>query len=256
MEKRLDVYLVDNNDYDSRNKAQEHIKNGYVSVNNKIITKASFKVNELDKVTIKKDDDEYAGRGAYKLLDAIESFNIILDNKVCLDIGASTGGFSDVCLRNNAKFVYAVDVGHDQLIKRIREDKRVNSIEGINARYLEKDLFEYHLDFICMDVSFISIKKIFDNLVTILDNPYEMVFLIKPQFEAGKANIGKNGIVKDKKVHKQILTDYLSYFAVHNINVCGLKKCSITGKDGNQEYLVYLNSNKKNKIFDIDRIVR
>lgn len=256
---RLDVYLVEHNYYESRSKAQDAIKNNKIKINGKIINKSSYHIDENCNLNINYETDNLASRGGKKLLDAINSFNIDLTNKIVLDIGASTGGFTDVCLQNNAKLVYAVDVGHGQLIDRLKNDPRVINLEGINCRYLDKKMFDEDINFICMDVSFISIKKICDNLLNILTNKNtEMVFLIKPQFEVGNNYINKNGIVKNKKIHIKLLNDMCYYFNNLGLNIINLKKSSTKGRDGNQEYLIYLTNNpliSNNKI-NIDKIVK
>lgn len=254
---RLDIYLVNQHFYETRSRAQDAISEGKVSVNNKIIYKCSYRMHEDDTVKVLDSQEEYASRGAYKLLDAIDSFDIVLKDKVCLDLGASTGGFSDVCLKKGVTYVYAVDVGHGQLIERLANDERVCNIEGVNCRDIDLSLFDKHIDFVCMDVSFISINKIVANLVNQLIPPYEMVFLIKPQFEVGKAFINKHGIVRNEKAVISVIKDYLNYFKVLGLEVLNLKKCNISGRDGNQEYLVYLsNSKRKSRQFNVEAIVK
>lgn len=255
---RLDIFLVEQGYFTTRNKAQEAIKNKNVKVNNKLATKASFSIDEADCVIEIINECPYVCRSAYKLLDAIEKFNINVKDKVVLDIGASTGGFSDVCLQNNAKKVYAYDVGHDQLDSKIKNNNKVVCKEGINCRYLTKDDFNDHIDFVCMDVSFISIEKITTNLLeNVLEKPFEAVFLIKPQFEVGKKYLNKKGIVKDKKVHEQLLMEYIDYFNKMQVSIKGLKRSSVVGKDGNQEYLIYIDSKEKNNaIIDVKEVVR
>lgn len=257
MEDRLDIFLVKNGYYESRNRAQEAIKNNRITINGKIINKSSSRVFDSDKIFVQDAKDEWASRGAYKLIDAIDSFNIDLDDKIVLDIGASTGGFTDVCLKHDAIHVFAVDVGHGQLIERLANDIRVTSLEGVNCRYLTPNMFDMHIDFVCMDVSFISIKKIVTNLVNILTPDYEAVFLIKPQFEVGKQNVGKNGIVTDEKAVISMLKKYIDYFNGLHLNIKGLKKCKMKGHDGNQEYLIYLDSKfVYSKSLNIEKIVK
>lgn len=256
MNKRLDQVLIEEYGYHSRNAAQTAIQEGYIKVNNRIIKKKSYLVQEQDIIEIIPQQFDFASRAAFKLFHALEYFNIDLYDKVILDIGASTGGFTDVCLYNKAKYIYAIDAGKDQLIERLKTHPKVCGRESINARYLTKDMFDTNIDFVCMDVSFISIRLIIDNLVNILDKPMQGVFLIKPQFEVGKAWIGKNGIVKDKKIHIKLLQDYIQYFNDLNLNVQGLCKSSVVGKDGNQEYLIYVNSEKKSRSIDCKNIVK
>ncbi len=232
---RLDKYCTQF--MDSRVKAQDAIKNGRVSVNGKVIKKASFAIEKQDKIEIEKDIDDYVSRAAYKLLGAIETFSISLKNLVVLDIGASTGGFTDVCLRQDAKKVYALDVGHLQLSSRLEKDGRVIKMEGRNARYLEKEWFDETIDFICMDVSFIQAKTILDRVFEVLDIS-SMVILIKPQFECGPSYLNKQGILKDKKIAKKIVENYRKYFYQHYPKV-DIIESPIQGRGGNQEYVVY-----------------
>lgn len=255
MSERLDVFLQKNNYFSSRSAAQDAIKEGNVKVNNKVILKSSFKVDENDEINVQEKDLNFASRGGYKLYYSLQSFQINLKDKVVLDIGASTGGFSDVCLQQGAKFVYALDAGRDQLIERLVNDPRVCNMENINARYLTKDMFDKNIDFVCMDVSFISIKLIINALLNVLETPFECVFLIKPQFEAGKEYIGKNGIVKDKKVHKRVLMDYIQYFKEKKLGIAHLEKSHTIGRDGNQEYLIHITSEENNKMFDLNKII-
>lgn len=256
METRLDIYLYENNFVRSRTLAKDAINESRVKVNDKIITKASFKVSGNEKIEVISKEHEFASRGGNKLYHALKTCEIDLKNKVVLDVGASTGGFSDVCLQEGAAFVYAVDIGKDQLIEELRNHPKIKNMEGVNCRYLSKDMFDKTIDFVCMDVSFISIKLIVDSILKVVDAPFEFVFLIKPQFEAGKAFINKNGIVKDKKVHKRILDDFISYFKEKNLGVEHLIKSKTIGRDGNQEYLIHLTHRPNNKIFNIDNIIK
>lgn len=253
---RLDVYLSKLDEFTSRTQAQDRIKEGLVKVNDKVVKKASLLIDENDCVKYETQEKEFASRGGLKLYGALESFKIDLKGRTVLDIGASTGGFSDVCLQAGASYIYAIDSGSGQLIERLKKDPRLKNMENINARYLNSDLFDKKIDFVCMDVSFISIRLICDSLFPILQNPYECVFLIKPQFEAGKSFIGKNGIVKDRKVHKRILDEYIQYFNEQHLAILHLGKSQITGKDGNQEYLIHLSSEGKSRMFDTSKIVK
>ncbi len=232
---RLDKYCTQF--MDSRAKAQDAIKNGRVRVNQKVIKKASFTITEEDTIEIEKDMDDYVSRAAYKLLAAIEEYAIDLKDFVVLDIGASTGGFTDVCIRHGAKKVYALDVGHLQLAPRLEKDPRVVKMEGRNARYLEKEWFDETIDFVCMDVSFIQAKTILDRVFEVFDLS-SMVILIKPQFECGPTHLNKQGILKDKKLAKKILENYRRYFLQHYPKV-DIIESPIQGRGGNQEYVVY-----------------
>lgn len=253
--KRLDIYLYEQGFFTSRSLAQDAIKEQRILVNGKIITKPGYKI-ENESVEVIQKELQFASRGGLKLYAALQSFHIDLTDLVVMDIGASTGGFSDVCLQSNAQFVYALDSGKDQLIERLKNDPRVKNMEGVNCRYLKKDYFLHTIRFVCMDVSFISIKLIVPSILEVLDQSWEGVFLIKPQFEAGKALISKNGIVKDKKVHKKILDDFLLYFQEVGLSVYHLKKSSVIGRDGNQEYVIHVGTICKKKFFDTLSIVK
>ncbi len=256
MSKRLDQILVEHYGFHSRSAAQNAITQGYVKVNEKIITKKSYISVIDDKITVTTPGHEFASRAGNKLYHALELFKINLQDLVILDIGASTGGFSDVCLQQGAKHVYAVDAGREQLIERLRSDSRITCMEGVNARYLEANRFAHNIDFICMDVSFISIKLIVACLIEQFPFPMQGVFLIKPQFEVGKAWLNKNGIVKDKKIHIKLLQDYTTYFNSIGLHVQGICKSSVVGKEGNQEYLIYINSQLKSRSIDCSKIVK
>lgn len=251
---RLDQYVSEIKQI-SRSKAQDLIKQELVLVNNKVITKNALELKAEDIVEIKDEVLSFASRGAFKLYYAIQDFKIDLKDKVCLDVGASTGGFSDVCLYHQAKKVYAVDAGVDQLIERLKNDPRIVNLEQVNARYLTKDQFDDPIDFICMDVSFISIKKILPTLFQLVDN-FEAVVLIKPQFECGKQYIGKKGIVKDLKVHKMVLKDIMTFVLEQGYYIKNLAASKMEGRDGNQEYLIHITSKKNDQYFDLNQIVK
>ncbi len=256
MSKRLDQILLEEYGFTSRTAAQSAIQEGYIKVNDKIVNKKSFAIEESDKIDVIPREHEFASRAGNKLFNALEYFKITLKDKVVMDIGASTGGFSDVCLYHEASYVYALDSGTDQLVERLKNHPKVKSMEGLNARYLTRDMFDKKIDFICMDVSFISIKLIIDNLVNEIDKPIEGVFLIKPQFEVGRTWIGKNGIVKEKKIHIKLLQDYMAYFNEIGLHVQGLCKSSVIGKDGNQEYLIHVSSELKSRSIDCVKLVK
>ena len=207
---RIDQYLVEHGYVTTRSKAQDAIKAQRVSVNQHIITKNSFQVKDEDDVQVASSQLSFVSRAGFKLYDVIEDFQLNLKDRICMDVGASTGGFSDVCLREGAKLVYALDVGSDQLDPALRNDPRIINMEHTNCRYLTKDMFDQIPTFACMDVSFISIKLILPAIKEVMDD-VELVALVKPQFEAGKEHIGKHGIVKDKKIHVQVLKDMISY---------------------------------------------
>ena len=201
---RLDQYLVETKELSSRTKAQEAIKEGRVFIDGVRIRKCSFPVKEDAHVTVKKAELAFVSRAGFKLYDALMDFHIDMKDRIVIDVGASTGGFTDVCLKLGASMVYAVDVGHDQLAEELTHDPRVKEMSGCNCRYLERDMFDPLPDFACMDVSFISIKQILPALLNVMSKT-EIVALIKPQFEAGRAHIGKNGIVRNEKIHVHVI---------------------------------------------------
>jgi len=245
---RLDILLVNEGLAASREKAKGLIKDGRVLVNNKAVTKASFDAGDDDEITVTATEDEFVSRGGYKLLKAIEFFNINLENKTCIDIGASTGGFTDCMLKHGAKKVFAIDVGHDQLEESLREDSRVISLEDTNFRYVSlEDLAEFsdendelNIDFASVDVSFISLKIILPVAYRIIADNAEMACLIKPQFEAGKERVGKHGVVKEKSVHEDVIKQIISFCSDIGFSVLGLTYSPIKGPEGNIEYLIYI----------------
>ena len=236
---RLDVEVVQRGLSESRQKAQELIRSGVVYVNSVVVNKSSFSVSEEDKVEILGEVLRYVGRGGLKLECALNNFPLNVTNKVCLDIGASTGGFTDCLLQNGAKKVYAVDVGHGQLHSSLQNREDVVSLEGVNIKDLSLDMLDSIPNFICCDVSFISLSVVIEKISSLFENSFECVLLIKPQFEAGKQNIGKNGVVKDKKVHISVISKVLECCQRNGITPMGVCKSSITGGEGNVEYLLY-----------------
>ena len=240
---RLDQYLTENGLVESRNKGASLIKSSYVKVNGKIVLKPSYNVLQTDDIKIIK-NDKYVARSAYKLLTAINNFKLDFKDKIVVDIGASTGGFTQVAIENGAKKVYAVDVGHSQLHKLLLNNDKVKNFEKINARFLEKSLFEDEIDIVTCDVSFISIKKIIPAISRVLNKNSIAVCLIKPQFELEKKNISKSGVANDKKlVYKSILSifDFAkdNELYLENFSFCGIK-----GESGNIEYIALFNKIK------------
>ena len=252
MEKRLDIYLTENYHLQSRNKAQTLIKKGNVLVNGKVSTKVGECVGDNDKVEII-DLDDYVSRGAYKLVKAIEVFAIDFADKIVLDMGASTGGFTQVCLENGAKKVYAVDVGKGELHSSLATNRRVVNMEGVDIRNLTiEDVND--VEIIVGDLSFISLKHILPKINSLLGK-IECILLFKPQFECGKTLAKKSrGVVKDKKVHKELLKQCLEELNLYSYKLSGLTSSPIKGKEGNIEYLIYLNGKEDLKA-DVDKIV-
>lgn len=243
MEKeRIDLLVVQQGLTDSREKAKRMIMAGQIyDQNNLRYDKAGEKVSVETQLHVKGETLKYVSRGGLKLEKALTSFAISLEGKVVLDIGSSTGGFTDVSLQNGASHCYALDVGTNQLDWKIRSDARVTTMEQTNFRYCKpEDFKEGPPDFACMDVSFISLKLILPVLKTILKPGGSAVALVKPQFEAGKEKVGKKGIVSDPKVHQQVLEDILDFARITGFDVVGLDYSPITGGTGNIEFLAHL----------------
>lgn len=238
MPKRLDVYLSDNNIVKSRSLAATLIKQGSIEVNGRICTKPSFTIGDGDNVKIIGELPKYVGRGGLKLEKALAHYRLHLDGTVCIDIGASTGGFTDCMLQNGAAKVYSVDVGTDQLDEKLRNDSRVISMEKTDIRNCVGTLPQ--VDFISIDVSFISLKLVLPSAFALLKDGGECVALIKPQFEAGKAYLSKNGIVRDTKVHKKVCDNIAEFASAVGFERSEIIPSPITGGDGNTEYLIYL----------------
>ena len=238
---RLDVYLLKNDYFESREKARIAIMEGKVYVNNQKEDKPGTMIKEDAIVEFRGEKLKYVSRGGLKLEKAIRAFNISLKDKVCMDIGASTGGFTDVMLQNGASKVYAIDCGTNQLDYKLRIDDRVVSMENTNARYLTKnDINNENIDFVSVDVSFISLKKIIPVIKEILLDEGDAVLLIKPQFEAGKDLVLKGGVVKDKNIHIDIIRDIINFCEDEGFRVLDINFSPIKGPAGNIEYLLYL----------------
>lgn len=241
MKERIDVLLVKQGFASSREKAKAILMSGDVFVNGQREDKAGT-VFEEDKITIevKGHTLKYVSRGGFKLEKAMECFPIVLKDKICMDIGASTGGFTDCMLQNKAVKVYSVDVGHGQLAWSLRNDKRVICMEKTNFRYLEPDQIPDKIDFASVDVSFISLSKILLPAYRLLASNGQMVCLIKPQFEAGREKIGKKGVVREKSTHEEVIEKVMSLALIVGFQVQGLTYSPIKGPEGNIEYLIYL----------------
>lgn len=241
MKKRLDVILVNQGYASSREKAKSLIVSGQVTVNGKTETKPGFQIEEEQiQIEIKGSQLKYVGRGGLKLEKAIECWGIDLSNCICMDIGASTGGFTDCMLQNGAAKVYSVDVGKDQLAQSLREDKRVVCMEETNFRYMKPEDIQELPDFAGVDVSFISLTKILVPARALLQKEGKMVCLIKPQFEAGKDKVGKKGVVKEAGTHEQVLHKIVDFACLCGFQILDLDFSPIKGPEGNIEYLVYL----------------
>ncbi len=238
---RIDAYLFEKGSVSSRTKAKELILSGRVTINGTVVGKASLDVSESDIIEIAPSEKaEFVGRGGQKLEAALDAFNIACRDKVCADIGASTGGFTDCLLQRGAKRVYAIDSGSGQLVKELLDNERVVSLEGMNARYMtSNDIEGSKVSLVVMDVSFISQKLIYPAIKAICEDGADIVTLIKPQFEAGRENIGKNGIVKSDKVRQAVIEDITENGKLFGFERMGLIESPIKGGSGNTEYLIH-----------------
>lgn len=245
MKERLDVWLVKSGLAKSREKAKAMIMSGIVFVDGQREDKPGTSFHtEKGKLEVKGPTLAYVSRGGLKLEKAIKSFGINLENLICMDVGASTGGFTDCMLQNGAVKVYSVDVGFGQLAWKLRQDERVICMEKTNIRYVTRDDMPDKLDFASVDVSFISLSKVLPPLKKLLTDEGQIVCLIKPQFEAGREKVGKKGVVKDKKVHEEVITAVLNMAAENGFKIKGLTYSPVKGPEGNIEYLVYLSLNE------------
>lgn len=238
---RLDVLLVERGLVETREKARRLIMEGIVFSGDERLEKPGTKVPASIPITIRGEKMPYVSRGGYKLEKALQTFSVSVKDKVMIDIGSSTGGFTDCALQNGARYVYAVDVGYNQLAWKLRQDDRVIVMERTNFRYMKPEDLEKDLpEFATIDVSFISLKIILPVLKTILVPGGDCIALIKPQFEAGREKVGKKGIVRDSNVHIEVLNDILTFALDEGYDVENLTYSPITGGDGNIEFLVQL----------------
>lgn len=217
---------------------------GKVYVDGQKVDKAGEKVNSDANIEYRGDTLKYVSRGGLKLEKAMNEYDISLENKVCMDIGASTGGFTDCMLQNGACKVFSVDVGYGQFAWKLRTDERVVCMERTNIRYVTPDDIGELLDFASIDVSFISLKKIMPATLNLLKESGEVVALIKPQFEAGREKVGKKGVVREKETHKEVVYGIVDYLLEQDLNVLGVNYSPIKGPEGNREYLVYFTKDK------------
>ena len=237
---RLDIFLHESGYVSSRTEAKTFITKGAVTVGGKIITKPSFNVDpDTAEICIDKSSKKYASRAGFKLEAALDEFNIDVTSSFALDIGASSGGFTDCLLQRGAAHVIAVDSGFGQMVERLRDDDRVTVIENYNARYMEPDDFEYSPDICVMDVSFISATYIIPAISSVIKEGGAFICLIKPQFEVGKSGLGKGGIVKNDKLRNLAVDRVSESAAAVGFYRIGIIKSPIEGGDGNIEYLAY-----------------
>lgn len=241
MRERLDVLLVERGYAPSREKAKALIQNGQAYVDGQQARKAGAMCDrDAAAIEIRGEALRYVGRGGLKLEAALEAWPIFLAGKVCVDVGASTGGFTDCMLQHGAAKVYAVDVGHGQLAERLREDSRVLCMEGVNFRSVTREEIPETPDFISVDVSFISLEKILPTAWELLRPGGQMVCLVKPQFEAGRGKVGKRGVVKDGNVRREVLARIVDFAGQAGFRVLHLEDSPIRGQEGNIEYLLHL----------------
>lgn len=240
MKDRLDIILVEKGLFPSREKAKAAIMAGVVLVDGQTVDKAGTPVSADAAFSIKQNLCPYVSRGGLKLEKAMHEFNIELKGAVCMDIGASTGGFTDCMLQRGAAKVYAIDVGYGQLDYKLRIDPRVVNMEKVNVRYLDTDVIADEIEFVSIDVSFISLKLVLPVAASLLRENGSVLCLVKPQFEAGREQVGKKGIVRDPLVHKQVIENVIGYAAESGLYPAGLTFSPITGAKGNIEYLLLL----------------
>ncbi len=248
MKERLDVLMVNRNLAESREKAKAIIMSGNVFVDGQREDKAGSTFPEEVSIEVKGNPLRYVSRGGLKLEKAIARYGIKLEGKVCMDVGSSTGGFTDCMLQNGAVKVYAVDVGTNQLAWKLRQDERVVSMEKTNIRYLTPDQLPDRIAFSSIDVSFISLTKVLQPVWELLLPEGEVVCLIKPQFEAGRDKVGKKGVVRDSKVHEEVINLVVSYARTIGFDCLDLDYSPIKGPEGNIEYLLYLRKYKQEEL--------
>ena len=253
---RLDILLVERGLQETRQRAQAVIMSGQVFVNGQRLDKPGTAVDRSAQIEIRGETLRYVSRGGLKLEKAMALWPIALENAVCMDVGASTGGFTDCMLQNGAKKVYAVDVGYGQLAWKLRSDERVVCLERTNARYLSHELIPEEPDFSSVDVSFISLKLILPAIAGVLRDGGQAVCLVKPQFEAGREKVGKKGVVRDSAVHREVLENFLDHAGESGFTVLDLTFSPIQGPEGNIEYLGWLEKGPgAEKNFDLRALV-
>ncbi len=258
MKIRLDQYVFEQGYAPSKSRAQALIMSGIVFVNNQKADKAGTMIKETDVVEVRGKDLKYVSRGGLKLEKAINEYGLELTDKICMDIGASTGGFTDCMLQNGAQKVYAVDVGYGQLAWKLRSDERVVNMEKTNIRNVTAEMLDEKINFFSVDVSFISLKHIFPVAYAISTDDVIGACLVKPQFEAGREKVGKKGVVRDSEVHKEVIENVIGYanefgFYVHNLTFSPIK-----GPEGNIEFLIIISKDSEKAVVtqeDIDSIV-
>ena len=245
MKKRLDLILVEREFFETREKAKREIMAGNVIVNEQVVIKAGTMFKDNDELNIRvKDKLKYVSRGGLKLEKAIKAWDLDFSDKLVLDIGASTGGFTDCALQNGARRVYSVDVGKNQLDWKLRNDEKVVSLEEMHIKDLkEEDIENKKVDFIVIDVSFISLKKVIPYFKKFLAQSGKIVMLVKPQFEVGREKIGRNGVVENEEYHNEAIKKIISFSKDEGYELIGVEDSPIKGAKGNKEFLMLIKSN-------------
>ncbi len=241
---RLDILLVNKGVFSSREKARASIMAGQIFVDGQRVDKAGEKIKESSNIEFKGEQLPFVSRGGLKLQKAVKNFNIDLNNKVCFDIGASTGGFTDCMLQNGAKKVFAIDVGYGQFAWKLRIDPRVVCMERTNVRYVKPEDIGETADFASIDVSFISLKKVVPTVLNLLNEEGKIMALIKPQFEAGREKVGKKGVVRERSTHEEVVISIVEFLEQHGTKIIALDYSPIKGPEGNIEYLIYFTKEK------------
>ena len=248
MKERLDILLVNKGLAPSREKAKAMIMEGNVFVDNNREDKAGSTFDVNANIEVKGNTLKYVSRGGLKLEKAMTHFGITLEGKVCMDIGASTGGFTDCMLQNGAKYVYAIDVGTNQLAWSLRQDERVCSMEKTNIRYVTPDDIGELVDFVSIDVAFISLTKVLEPVKALMKENAQIVCLIKPQFEAGREQVGKKGVVREPRVHEEVIQMVMNYALSLGFHILGIDHSPIRGPEGNIEYLLYMENDNREQV--------
>jgi 23S rRNA (cytidine1920-2'-O)/16S rRNA (cytidine1409-2'-O)-methyltransferase len=240
--KRLDITLYEQGLAQSRERARSLIMAGKVLVNDRIQDKPGFFVAKEDSLALKETDTPFVSRGGIKLEAALKAFGINVNECMCLDVGASTGGFTDCLLKHGAIKVFAVDVGYGQLAWILRQDPRVVPVERTNIRYMSSEVITSPVDFVTIDVSFISLKIVVPAVLKFMKKDAGIIALIKPQFEVGKGRVGKGGVVKDVLLHNEVIKNLSDFFSEAGLNIEGIIDSPVLGPKGNKEFFIYMNS--------------
>ncbi|WP_432665208.1 TlyA family RNA methyltransferase [Wukongibacter baidiensis] len=251
---RIDTLLVEKALFETREKAKKALMSGIIYVDNQKVDKAGMKVNAEANIEVRGKALPYVSRGGLKIEKAIEKYEIDLKDKTCMDVGASTGGFTDCMLQNGAKKVFSIDVGYGQLDWKLRQDERVVCMERTNVRYVKPEDIGEGIDFASIDVSFISLKIVLPVVKELVKENGQVIFLIKPQFEAGRKKVGKKGVVRDKRVHKEVIEELLKFTYELGLTIEGLTYSPIKGPKGNIEFLAYVFNKPSEEELDVEKL--